>query len=67
MRSIHWPAQLISYFTGKMQLMELRRAYRKKLGAAYSDRAFNDAVLAEGSIPVALIRAKLLGEAVPEP
>lgn len=67
MRSINWPAQLIGYFTGKMQLMDLRRAYREKLGAAYSDRAFNDAVLAEGSIPVALIRAKLLGEPVPEP
>ncbi len=67
MRSINWPAQLIAYFTGKMQLMDLRRAYRAKLGAAYSDRKFNDAVLAEGSIPVALIRAKLLGEAVPEP
>jgi hypothetical protein len=67
MRSIHWPAQLIAYFTGKMQLMDLRRAYREKLGASYSDRAFNDAVLAEGSIPVALIRAKLLGEAVPTP
>jgi len=67
MRSINWPAQLIAYFTGKMQLMELRRAYRAKLGAAYNDRAFNDAVLAEGCIPVALIRAKLLGEPVPEP
>ncbi len=67
MRSIHWPAQLIAYFTGKMQLMELRDAWRAKMGAAYSLRAFNDAVLAEGNIPVALIRAKLLGEPVPEP
>jgi uncharacterized protein (DUF885 family) len=67
MRSINWPAQLIAYFAGRMQLMDLRRAYREKLGAAYSDRAFNDAVLAEGCIPVALIRAKLLGGTVPEP
>lgn len=67
LRSINWPTQLIGYFTGKMQLMDLRREYREKLGAAYSDRKFNDAVLAEGSIPVALIRARLLGQAVPEP
>lgn len=67
MRSIHWPAQLISYFTGKSQLMDLRRDYQKKMGAAYSERKFHDAVLAEGSIPVALIRAKLLGEPVPAP
>ena len=50
-----------------MQLMDLRREYRAKLGAAYSDRKFNDAVLAEGSIPVTLVRARLLGHAVPEP
>jgi uncharacterized protein (DUF885 family) len=67
LRSIHWPAQLITYFTGKLQLMDLRREYRSKLGTAYSERAFNDAVLAEGSIPVTLIRAKLLGEPVPAP
>jgi uncharacterized protein (DUF885 family) len=67
MRSIHWPAQLIGYFAGREQLMDLRRDYRAKLGAAYDERAFNDAVLAEGSIPVTLIRAKLLGEPVPEP
>ncbi|MBI3297322.1 MAG: DUF885 family protein [Elusimicrobia bacterium] len=65
LRTINWPAQLIGYFTGKMQLVELREEYKKKVGAAYSDRAFHDAVLAEGSIPVALIRAKLLGEPVP--
>jgi len=38
---------------------------KAKLGPRYSDRAFHDAFLAEGSIPVALIRAKLLGEPVP--
>lgn len=67
MRAINWPSQLIGYFTGKMQILELRREYRAKLGAAYRDRTFNDAVLAEGSIPVALIRARLLGVAVPDP
>ncbi len=67
MRSIHWPAQLIAYFCGKEQLMALREEWRRRQGAAYSERAFNDAVLAEGMIPVALIRAKLLGEPVPAP
>jgi uncharacterized protein (DUF885 family) len=67
LRAINWPAQLISYFAGKMQILELKAAYRAKLGPAYSERGFNDALLAEGSIPVALIRAKLLDEPVPEP
>ena len=65
MRSINWPAQLICYYAGRTQLVELRDAYRAKMGAAYDPRAFHDAVLAEGSIPVALIRAAVLGEPVP--
>lgn len=67
LRAINWPTQLIGYFAGKMQILELREAYRAKLGPAYSDRKFHDALLAEGSIPPALIRAKLLGEPVPAP
>jgi hypothetical protein len=67
LRAINWPAQLICYFTGKTQIRELRDAYRAKLGPEFTDRKFHDALLAEGSIPVALIRAKLLGEPVPEP
>ncbi len=67
LRAINWPTQLISYFAGKVQILELKAAYREKLGAEYSDREFHDALLAEGSIPMALIRAKLLGEPVPEP
>jgi uncharacterized protein (DUF885 family) len=66
LRAINWPAQLIGYFAGRMQILDLKEAYKKKLGAAYSERAFHDAFLAEGSIPVALIRAKLLGEPVPD-
>ncbi len=65
LRTINWPAQLIGYFSGKLQIQALREDYKRKLGAAYSDRKFHDALLAEGSIPLALIRAKLLGEPVP--
>jgi uncharacterized protein (DUF885 family) len=65
-RAINWPGQLICYFAGKMQILELKEACRAKLGPAFTERGFNDALLAEGSIPVALIRAKLLGEPVPD-
>ena len=66
LRAIQWPTQLSWYFTGKMQIQALKTDYQRKLGAAYSDRAFHDVLLAEGSIPIALIRCKLLGEPVPE-
>ena len=65
LRAINWPTQLLNYFTGKQQILALRAEYQKKMGAAYTDRAFHDAFLAEGSIPVPLIRAKLLGTPVP--
>ncbi len=65
LRAIQWPTQLSWYFTGKLQIEKLKADYKRKLGAAYSDRAFHDAFLAEGSIPIALIRCKLLGEPVP--
>lgn len=67
LRAINWPAQLICYFAGKTQIREVKEAYQKKLGDTYTDRKFHDALLAEGSIPIALIRSKLLGEPVPEP
>jgi len=64
-RAINWPAQLIAYFSGKMQILQLREDYKKKLGPAYSDRAFHDALLSVGSLPYVFARAKLLGEPVP--
>lgn len=65
LRAINWPSQLIAYYAGKQQILELREAWRARMGAAYTDRGFHDAFLAEGSIPIALIRAKMMGEPVP--
>ncbi len=65
LRSINWPTQLITYFAGKSEILDLREEVRKRQGDAYSERAFNDALLAEGPIPIALIRAKMLGLPVP--
>jgi len=65
-RAINWPAQLICYFSGKTQILALRADYKKKMGAAYSDRDFHDRLLAVGSVPFVFARAKLLGEPVPD-
>jgi hypothetical protein len=66
LRSINWPTQLICYFAGKEQIVALRQEVAARQGTAFDERAFHDALLAEGSIPVVLIRAKLLGEPVPD-
>jgi uncharacterized protein (DUF885 family) len=51
------------YYTyGKLDILKLRDDYKKKLGAQYSLRRFHDAFLAEGAIPLPLVRRVLLDE-----
>ena len=64
-RSIHWPTQLIGYFTGKMQILSLKKECQAAWGKDYSDRRFHDELLRAGSIPLALVRAELLKLDVP--
>ena len=66
LRAINWPTQLICYFAGKEQILALKRDAKTRWGAAYSERRFNDELLALGSIPFVFARAKLLGEPVPD-
>jgi uncharacterized protein (DUF885 family) len=54
------PGQPMSYAVGKTQLLALRDEYRKQQGDKFTLRDFHDRVLAEGSIPVSLIRRKLI-------
>lgn len=56
------PSQPMSYLVGKTQLLALRDEYHRKMGDRFSLREFHDRLLAEGSIPVSLIRRKLLAE-----
>ena len=41
-RTINWPAQLVCYFAGKEQILDLKARYRRLMGAAYSERRFHD-------------------------
>ncbi|MFH1469966.1 MAG: DUF885 domain-containing protein [Pseudomonadota bacterium] len=44
-------AQLTTYLVGMLEVMALRRAAEARDGAAFDERAFNDALLAHGSPP----------------
>jgi uncharacterized protein (DUF885 family) len=58
-----WPTYQLCYATGRRELLQLRDDYRATKGEAYSLRAFHDAVLSYGGLPVALTRWGLsLGE-----
>ena len=51
----------ILYSTGKLMLLKLRADYKAHAGAKYSLRGFHDSLLANGSVPIWLHRALMLG------
>ena len=55
------PAYVL-YSIGKLMLLKLRDDYKTKQGSKYSLRDFHDSLLANGTVPIWLHRALMLGE-----
>jgi uncharacterized protein (DUF885 family) len=58
-RYIAWPAQALSYKMGQMKILELRERAQKELGAKFDLRAFHDAVLDQGPLPLDILETKI--------
>jgi uncharacterized protein (DUF885 family) len=54
--------QLDSYFTGYKEIMDLRDAYKKKMGDKYKLKEFNERFLSYGSAPVKDIKEAMLAK-----
>jgi uncharacterized protein (DUF885 family) len=54
------PGQPMSYLVGKLAIADLRREVEAREGENFDLLAFHKRLLAEGSIPVALVRKKML-------
>jgi uncharacterized protein (DUF885 family) len=58
-RYIAWPAQALSYKMGQMKILELRQRARHELGEKFDIRAFHDAVLDQGVLPLDVLEEKI--------
>ena len=58
-RYIAWPAQALSYYLGEMAIWDGRHKAEAALGAKFNIRAFHDTVLALGSVPLPVLKARI--------
>jgi uncharacterized protein (DUF885 family) len=58
-RYMVWPAQALGYKIGSLKIVELRRRAEAALGDKFSLPAFHEVVLGEGTLPLALLEAKV--------
>jgi uncharacterized protein (DUF885 family) len=58
-RYISWPGQALAYKLGEIQIRRHRREAEAKLGAAFDQRKFHDAILALGSVPLSVLEERM--------
>ena len=58
-RYITWPGQALAYKLGQLKILALRQQAQAILGDGFDLRAFHEAVLGNGSIPLEVLSAEV--------
>ena len=59
LRYMVWPGQALGYKIGELTILELRAKAEKRLGTRFDLRAFHDAILEEGPLPLSLLGQRM--------
>jgi uncharacterized protein (DUF885 family) len=59
LRYMVWPGQALGYKIGELTILELRAKAEKRLGKRFDLRAFHDALLEEGPLPLSMLRQRM--------
>jgi uncharacterized protein (DUF885 family) len=60
-RYISWPGQALSYKLGEIAIVKLRAEAERELGDKFDIKAFHDAILRQGSVPLPVLEAQVRG------
>jgi prolyl oligopeptidase len=58
-RYISWPGQALAYKIGQLKMLELRRKAEQALGNDFDIKAFHDALLGGGALPMEILETRM--------
>jgi uncharacterized protein (DUF885 family) len=58
-RYISWPGQAVSYYLGELAILKARHKAEAALGPKFNLRAFHDAILATGAVPLPVLEENI--------